>query len=459
MCLQAVISKVRYNVHSMEGDNIIPFTYYKMPRLTDLPEKLLIHIIARVDATSAESLPNIGFTCKQLRRISHPMQWEHVVLPWRLIQDAPIARFTKTHSGNEDIRSIRLQPQRATLNAFRVGMKVGYGHMDALCACLASLPNLTTFSISLDSQVDSRCSMPGPVLARLVRALPLTLLHLELDTECLDRVWENTPVTESDSHLCLAISGHIPRLETLYLRVSCICIDLFHNLSPSNSGQTTSNIRRAFIRLDTSPDAEGQIGLSGVVHDCKVPRSKGNRRAPSSASSPLGLEVYDHLLNLQASGAFPQLQRFIMYSWAADDGRTAQHCLVRDIATRSKTRFPKCLVSFPDGWSAPKRLEPIYYKATQMYAIRNHDQRQLYGRRRDLEKALLHEVLWTEIRNGVRLPPVGSLEHEDLRLCEDGLLAGAVIEQKRSEIPHSDLLVPSSAECSLQSPGVTVEHV
>jgi hypothetical protein len=430
-----------------------------MPRLIDLPTKLLIDIVERVYATSAESLPNIGSTCKQLQRLSHATQWEHVVLPWRLNQNAPIARFTEAHSGNEDIRSIRLQPQPAILNAFRVGMKIAHGHMDALCTFLASLPNLTTFSIFLDSQVDSRCSMPGPVLARIVRALPPTLRHLELDTECLDRIWEDAPVLEPHDHMCLAISDHIPHLETLYLRVSCICTDLFRSLSLSNSEQTTSNLRRAFIRLDTSPDAELQIGLSEAVHDCKVPRSKSTKRKPRPAYTPLSLEVYNQLLDLQESGAFPQLQRFILYSWAADSGRTAQHCLVRDIATRSIIRFPKCSVNFTEGWKLPKYLDPVPWNNPQLYAIQNHDGRELYGRRRDLEKALLHEVSWREEGNGVRLPPVGTLEHEDLRLCEDVLLAGGVVARKESETPQSDLSVPRSKEDYILFPGATVERV
>jgi hypothetical protein len=424
-----------------------------MPCLTDLPDKLLVNIVERVNVTFVESLPSIGSVCKQLQRISHPIQWEHVVLPWRLNQNAPIARFTEAHSGSKDIRSIRLQPQRAILNAFRVGMKIAHGHMDALCALLASLHNLDTFAIFLDSQVDSRCNLPGPVLARLVRALPATLRHLELDTECLDRIWESTPVLEKDDHLCLAISSHIPRLETLYLRVSCICTDLFRSLSSSTSEQATSNLRRAFIRLDTSPGVERVLGLSGVVHDCKAPRSKRNRRTASPASRPLRLEVYNQLLDLEALGAFPQLQRFALYSWAADDGRTAQHCLVRDIATRSITRFPRCYSNFPEGWKAPEYLEPVYYQSTQLYAVCNHNRRKLYGRRRDLEKALLHEVLWKELSNGVRLPPIGDLAHEDLRLCEDGLVGGAVIAQRQSD-PG-----PSSTDKSFLFPAVTVERV
>jgi hypothetical protein len=429
-----------------------------MPLLTDLPDELLVEIIERVRVTSAKALPDIGATCKKLRRISQPLQWKHVVLPWRLNKNSPIARFIKAHVGNQSILSLRLQPQRGILNAFRVGMKNAHDHLEALCECLHSLSGLSTFSISLDNLVDSRCSMPGPVLARIVRALPNSLRHLELDTECLDRVWEDKAVENTDDHLCLAISNHIPYLESLYVRLSCICIEMFHSLSSSTSTQTTSSLRRAFIRLDTSPGIERNLGVSDVVQNCKS-ALKTSGRVQADTRPRLHWDIYDHLLSLESAGAFPQLQRFILYAWAAEDRGSARHFVVlRDIATRSITRYPKRNLEVSENLRLPELMELNRYEGT-LYVILDHDRQQLYGRRKDLEKALLYEISWTETQGGIRLPPTGQLYSKEMRLCGDSLLSRTIVEERKREHYGSDRGVLRSIEGPLYARGVIVQQV
>jgi hypothetical protein len=232
-----------------------------MNRLTVMPEELINDIIERVNAVCPESLPNIGLTCKTLRRLSHPLQWKAGVLPWRLNKKSPIARFNETHHANENVLSVRLQPQRSVMNAFRIGLKNAYDHLDALCDCLGSLSKLNTFSIFLDDLVDSRCTLPGSVFTKIIRALPPSLLHLEIDTEGIDRIAghesPDKPVEPADL-LCLAISNRVTHLESLRLRLSCLCTQAFHSLSPSQASKTTSKLRRVFIRFDTSPGNESR---------------------------------------------------------------------------------------------------------------------------------------------------------------------------------------------------------
>jgi hypothetical protein len=408
-----------------------------MDRLTILPDELLLDIIERVHATSPATLPNIGSTSKTLQRLARPLQWKHVVLPWKLNKRSPIARFNEAHFGNKDIVSIRLQPQRSVMNAFRIGMKNANDHLDALCNCLGNLSNLTAFSIFLDDLVDSRCTLPGPVLTKIVRALPPSLLHLEIDTEGVDRIAGHErpaqPVEPAD-HLCLVISDRVPHLESLRLRLSCLCTELFRSLSQVGS---TSKLRRAYIRLDNSPVKESHLMIPVFVTDCGLSGLAGpgprDRVAgePHRARNALTIQkLMTHLLNRHEAGAFPQLERFILWKWLEPDLSTAEdtYIRVRDVATRSITRYPKKLMQFaniiPD-------LGDMYYETIHM--VRDHNDENWLGNRKHLEAALLHEVSWMEATNGVRLPPTSKLDDKETRLCTDGLQSWEATKAKHDK--------------------------
>jgi len=398
-----------------------------MTWLTDLPDELLGDIVERVHAAIPNALPKLALTCRRFQRLAHPLQWEHVVLPWRLNKKAPIARFIEAHSGNKNIRSVRLRPQRAVMNAFRVGMKNAFDHLDALCSCLSSLERLDTFSIFLDDQVDLRCYVPGPVLARIVRALPPSLLHLELDTECIDRIYEDKPVSDHNDHLCLAISDHMPRLQSLRLRLSCICLNLFHGLSAKSEGPLRSNLRRIFIRLDTSPDIERTLAVCEAVGDCELPLDKHVYATARGDHSALSQEkILNHLLDLESSGIFPKLERCILWSWRSDFSRQSGFAHVRDIATRTITLYPQMRKDMMD-------LKEMHSGDHEVLILRNHEGDDFFGGRRMMESALLHEVSWTEDQNGIRRPPMGKLRSRTTHLCTDGLVSLECVQEREAE--------------------------
>ncbi|KAH7067012.1 hypothetical protein BKA63DRAFT_523571 [Paraphoma chrysanthemicola] len=404
-----------------------------MSRLEKLPNELLSDIVDRVSATSFESLPSLALTCKRLRHLSAPLLWNHVSLPWRLNMRSPIARFIVAHRGNVNIQALRLQPQRSILNAFRIGMKHAFDHLDALCDCLGSLSELKTFSLFLNGLVDSRCTLPGPVLARIVRALPPSIIHLELDTECIDRMYEDKPVNDPKDHLCLAISDRLPHLETLRVRLSCICTGLFSSLSSTATTQPTSKLRRAFIRCDTSPDLESHLGIASQVCDCKLPQSKAGSRGQSYGA--LAVDKFAVLLlGLQAAGAFPDLQRFILFSWKGKDNKFDNYLHIRDIATRSTTHYPaKFTMRGGNDLNVPELEDKDY----TCYMIRSHDFTDFVGDRKDLEAAVLHEVAWKELPTGVRLAPTGRLIHKTPRLCPVGLISASYLRIKEQELISS----------------------
>jgi len=192
------------------------------------------------------------------------------------------ARFASGHSA------------ASFLNAFKVEMKSAHDHVDALCNCLSGLERLPTFSVFLDDQVDSLCYFPGPLIARIVRALPPSLVHLDLNTECVDRISEFDHSRYGDDHLCIAISERVPSLESLRLRLSCLCTDVFRKLSPTKP----SNLCRAFICLDTSPLKESHLAVDCNVGDCAIPRRLGGRVRGNWHGALLLVKLTNHLLDL-----------------------------------------------------------------------------------------------------------------------------------------------------------------
>jgi hypothetical protein len=411
-----------------------------MDRLTLLPDELLVDIVERVRAASPDTLPNIGSTCKRLQRLTHPLQWNHVVIPWRLKKHSPIARFNEAHNGNENILSVRLRPQRSVMNAFRIGMKNAHDHLDALCICLGSLPNLSSFSIYLDGEVDSRCTLPGPVLTKIVRALPPSLRHLEIDTEAIDRIGGNFETVEKPvepaSHLCLAVSDRMSHLESLRLRVSCLCTQLFGSLSPET--QKTSKLRRAFIRLDNSPEKESHLSIPVVVRDCELPRSAPRAVAGARQDTQNALtvqKVMTHLMYLQKAGAFPELERFVLWKWTQDDlAGSGSHFRVRDVARRSITYYPKAWVQF--NIKEIPELNDVGYES--VYMVRDHNHAVWLGDRKMLEAALLHEVYWRETADGARVAPNGELDRET-HLCVKDLVSWDVVKAREDELVRSGL--------------------
>lgn len=412
-----------------------------MLQLTDLPDELLSGVFECISNDCPATFTSVSLTCKHLQRISTAFQWANVVLPWRLNKRSPMAKFIEMHQGDNRIRSIRLQPQRSVLNAFKVDMKNAHDHLQALYDTLSSLSRLTTFSIFLDDQVDSRCHLPGPVLARIVRSLPPSLLHLELDTECVDRISEHDHSRYGDDHLCVAISDRAPGLETLRLRLSCLCTDLFRSVSPT----TPSKLRRAFIRLDTSPNMESHLAIDQQVGDCALPRRPNNNGRIHSHEGGHGAmrpeKIMRDLLDLRNSGALPALQRFVLWNWDPP-GSPQAHCHVRDIATRSSTHYPKMTCSNLFQLGLPE-LEDTPWDST-FYVIRGNDGQDWIGGRKSLEKAMLHEVDWEEKSCGVRLPPSGPLR-EETKLCEEGLLSwdyvhGKVLRLQSQKDPRTSYL-------------------
>jgi hypothetical protein len=230
-------------------------------------------------------------------------------------------------------------------------------------------------------------------------------------------MWEDKLHTGVEAHLCLAISERVPYLESLWLRASCLCTELFRSLKTVDGApQVTSKLRRTVIRLDTGEDLGG-VSLPEDCRDCEDPQHidpKVHRTQASLKTQKLAT----HLLDLQSGGAFPQAQRFMVFSWRSDFEFGGRYCHVWDIATRSVTRFPKIITHLP-GYLHCGELN---YR-DQIYLIRDHEKENWIGDRSKIQVALFHEVSWKETCEGTRVPLTGELKDKGFHLCGRGLLS------------------------------------
>ncbi|KAF2641812.1 hypothetical protein P280DRAFT_516838 [Massarina eburnea CBS 473.64] len=353
-----------------------------MARFTDLPNETLFAIANLL--SSPEALSALSLTCKRLSRTARETLYAHICLSWKLNKMSQMAKFIAANHKNDMVKAIRLAPQKGPLNAFKVGMKNAFNQVDDLCACFSTLPNLKTFSISLEGEVDRWCLLPPRVLSDILKALPPSVVNLELDTEGIDNIWENKPKHDDTVHLCHAISDLVPRLETLHLRLSCMCTELFRSLAVVDGIRLTSNLRLAAIHLDFPEEKCSKLGVPKRVCDCSARANV--HRGHYDPGSLVPNTLFAQLLNYQSLGAFPDLQRFLVIAWSPN-----RHVRVRDLASRSMTQYPSMTTNS--------------YFEKPYYVVRGPNDEDFCDGFSEVTRALLHETLWSEFDNGARVPP------------------------------------------------------
>jgi hypothetical protein len=337
--LPSMWSLTKHTKHLLQ--TLVVKHYSTMARITDLPLELLTPILTELHESSRTSLLDLLISCKALHRATAPIAYKHVTLTWKLnTKRSPMAKFMEYNRHNELVRVMRLDPQRAVLNAFKIGMQHVYTQVELLCDALPSFLKLRTFSITLENSVDHRCMLRGPALARVVRALPQSIVDLELDTEGADSIFEEKQTGHHASHLCIAIGDLLPQLENLRLRVSCICTELFHALRQSNK----SKLCRAIINLEHKLDQANRVQAEAVC-DCHGPLGKQQKHGVLQPKP-----FYDFLLSIHAKGIFPHMERFIVLSRQnprlyhqnapATTVPNLHYLRVRDVATREMTQYP-----------------------------------------------------------------------------------------------------------------------
>ncbi|KAF2683893.1 hypothetical protein K458DRAFT_418867 [Lentithecium fluviatile CBS 122367] len=370
-----------------------------MARMTDLPNELLFRIIHFLHIDSPKTLPAVSESCKHLHQPAHEVLFKDINLTWKFNKVAQIAKFVKVHQGNDVVRSIRLSPGTAQLNAFKMGIPSAYQHFDALCACLSSLPNLRTLSLCLE-MVDRWRMVPTKVLVGIVRALPASTENLELDTRGANAIMEKRGTRDtSGNNLCAAISDILPQLVTLRLRVSHLCADLSRSLDQAADGtQPTSKLRRAAIEVDVSP-FDFDFNSSGSASNAYYPVFRhdhgGMRAAPPSPE-----KLFTHFLHQRSCGAFPFLERFLIRSRSAPNEDELPYLRVRDVMTRVMTHHP-----FVSARPPASSVEEEKKDRGDYVVVKVQGNRDFAGWYEVVETGLMSGVAWEDGPTGERMPP------------------------------------------------------
>ncbi|KAF1954867.1 hypothetical protein CC80DRAFT_506105 [Byssothecium circinans] len=374
-----------------------------MGRFTEIPNELLLAIIECVD--SAGTLSALSQTCKRFARPASEALNAHTCLSWKLNKTSQMARFTATNQGNDMVKTIRLAPQTTTLKAFNVGMTTAFRQLNNLCACLSTLPNLSAFSLNVAKEVDRWCALPARPLSDILKSLPPSVVNLELDTEGIDGIWKNKPKTSEDLNLCHTISELLPRLETLQLRLSCICTELFRSLvMVADAPRKTSKLRFAAINCNFQEQRAVELVMPSKISDCLAYGMINPLRPMAGVEGFSPHDFFTHVLHFKLLGAFPHLERFLIISW-----EPRSHVCVRDVASFSMTNYPILPLSSRSDHDHPRCI------------LRGHDDELYCDGYDEVDRALLNETLWSQMKNGARLPPVRNPTMNEYRINTQSL--------------------------------------
>lgn len=215
--------------------------------LTKLPEELLEAILAYVKDTGS----SIAFrwclqTCRQWHRIGLGLYKSlgfaacaviesdarrYSVFAENTYQDPLLEVSLRLEVLSEAymslLRSLTIHVQHQGITTSRIPSS-GRDLIQPLKKLFAQTPSLTTFSFRTTDGWDFPSldvpAIPHSLLARLVRALPETIVHLELDTASTDVPPRADRIShDQDDHLCFQISRIVVRLQRLRLKVGHTC--------------------------------------------------------------------------------------------------------------------------------------------------------------------------------------------------------------------------------------------
>ncbi|KAI1628111.1 hypothetical protein EDD37DRAFT_647762 [Exophiala viscosa] len=227
-----------------------------MRNVNGLPRELLFHILRQLRQSSRAdhdgSFLNALTTCSVWHDIGKEIIWTDIC-----ITNTSLAKFSSSESVNlgltrsltlsfhtrlpipnppfvpASIREIYLprdrQAQEMTLQTLAL-----WEHLDKIPAVMERMKALESFSLVVSSPEGGS---PGFYInhyhiVALLRALPASVQHLELDTEGF---WDCKESHAENHHVCPAVRQLIPRLRSLRLRMRWLCEELL-SLTSSLSG-------------------------------------------------------------------------------------------------------------------------------------------------------------------------------------------------------------------------------
>ncbi|KAJ4303075.1 hypothetical protein N0V90_001966 [Kalmusia sp. IMI 367209] len=194
--------------------------------------------------------------------------YQHISLDSKLREDTSGARFGRFARQYDLIQSLSVRITQVHLMGFSVRSADAFDRLAELCDAVRRMKNLRTFALSFEDSLDhlQGFSVPSAVIVLLLQSLSQSVVHLNLDCDCVTRPDIDQP------HVCHAVGALLPRLRSLRLRTSHLCSGLFSSIYPSatlgherpsdSSPKKTSNrissLEYLVIRLIARPECAHQ---------------------------------------------------------------------------------------------------------------------------------------------------------------------------------------------------------
>jgi hypothetical protein len=205
------------------------------------PDELLLSIFKAMHKSFPASHLRGEFNylraCRDWYKIGRKLFWTDICL-----KDEAILRFLTT-----DMKEYK--EHLTDTQSLTVMIDPGHPRADEWCKTLSKLParlksmkNLSCFSFKVldpsNGATGMYCRLSATAVRNIVKSLPTSVKHLEIDTNGYDRdlrIMGNPPF--SDIHICEAISLRLTQLCSLRLSVSRLCPELISSSPYNESGE------------------------------------------------------------------------------------------------------------------------------------------------------------------------------------------------------------------------------
>jgi hypothetical protein len=275
-------------------------------RIKGLPAELFIHVLKKLlECSSSDIFLRCIQCCRHWYETGIPILYENIIFKL----DNRIKRFLSQCANLERIRSITFDVDSNSMLASTVAVK----HLIPFSKrIMPRMSFLTTFSLVITGEHRRIWGVYPGFLTRILRALPTTVVNLELDTLGLDVAFRTQAQIEEirvSSHICATVGAIIPRLHHLRLRISTLCPRLLCHLSQdtyegnlnhnSSRPRVYSSLRSAIIRLDPCNNKP-------PTHRCGTDNVRPEWHDENYMTT--GAELKSNLRKLYEAGAFPNLR-------------------------------------------------------------------------------------------------------------------------------------------------------
>jgi hypothetical protein len=347
-----------------------------MATLSDLPNELVVSIVDLVKEEQLGSVFSILLTSKKFYPLAIQALYRDLCIDGRMDSDSTAAQLqgaTKVLSSVQTLTIRRL-----------FGWFEGKENPHVLLKALDKMDRLESFSVKLNMSYGFERKQDHSnykAIHRVLQKLPLTVTNLEIDAGVEEE--------KKELHLCHRIGTLLPQLRVLRVALSCVCMDLMHQIQePPEDARHVFPLRSAVIRLG---------GSLVRPKSCLIKAFYSELLKPS--------EFAQELRRLCTEDRFPHLQHLAITSaqnvWPLTDLADANYTCqkIREIKTNSTTSIPVCEFDNPAFGFDLGQVKR---------AFRDFDGNDLLGTEENLRNYAEGSLGWKTTPDGARMPPKAS---------------------------------------------------